>query len=177
MLLSACGRGKAASSGTASGDTPSKATSMKDIRTIAATDPSKLPAAASARKDTLVVGVADLSGKFQQLWAESADDCHVSYPISGATLMNNDDKGNLIDGTASMNVSSDGLTYTFKLKYDDKYSDGSPVKVEDYVNILKVLCDKSYDGPSNSLINYNVVGAQDYYDGKAEDYFRHNNPG
>jgi peptide/nickel transport system substrate-binding protein len=168
MLLSACGTGKAASSGTASGATPSKATSMTDIRTIAATDPSKLPAKVSARKDTLIVGVADMSGKFNQLWAESADDWHVSVPISGASFMDNDNKGNLIDGTASMNVSSDGLTYTFKLKGDDKYSDGSPVKIQDYVNSLKILCDKSYDGPSNSLVNYNVVGAQEYYDGKAD---------
>ena len=174
MLLSACGGGKTGSqvtaSGSASGSTSSTAAkSMTDIKTIKATDASKLPSAASARKNTLVIGCADLSGKFQQLYAESVDDWHVSWPISGAPLMNNDDEGNLIDGTAKMDVSGDGLTYTFKLKYDDKYSDGSPVKAEDYVNFYKVLSDKSYDGPVNSLTSYNVVGAQDYHDGKAKD--------
>ena len=175
MLLSACGTGKAASStaGTtskAAGTTSSAAaTGDSSIKTIKATDPSKLPSAAKSRdKDTFIYGVADMSGKFNQFFAESADDWHVSIPISGSTLQDSDDKGNLIDGTASMNVSSDGLTYTFKLKYDDKYSDGSPVKVADYVNYYKIICDKSYDGPINSLVSYNVTGSQDYYDGKAD---------
>lgn len=172
MLLTSCSGGKSSvesQSGTASSGTSSGTSSTSGEKLITATDSSKLPAAASARKDTLVVGCADLSGKFQQLWAESADDYHVSYQASGATLMNNDDKGNLIDGTASMSISSDGLTYTFKLKYDDKYSDGSSVKAEDYVNYYKVLCDKSYDGPVNSLLSYNVTGAKAYHDGTAND--------
>ncbi len=180
LLLSACqgggGSTSAASAGTASaGGTASASASsaapkkMTDIQSFQATDPSKLPAAASARKDTLVIGCAKLSGKFQQLYAESVDDYHVSYAISGATLMNNDDEGNLTDGTASMTVSPDGLTFTFKLKYDDKYTDGTPVKAADYINYYKVLCDKSYDGPGNPLMSYNVIGTQEYYDGKAKD--------
>lgn len=180
MLLSACGGNTTASSTASSGGTSEPASSTASSETASsaaeattqvfkATDPSKVPAAAKARKDTLVIGTADLAGKFQQIYAETVDDYHVSYAISGATLQNNDDKGNLTDGTASMKVSDDGLTYTFTLKYpDDKYSDGSPVKAEDYVNYFKVICDKSYDGPINPLFNYNVTGAQDYYDGKAD---------
>lgn len=163
--LTACGgSGKNA---TTSSNTTS--TSNSEMKLIEATDASKLPAAASARKDTLIVGTAELSGVFNLMYTSSADDWHVSVPISGATLLNNDDSGKLIDGTASMTVSDDGLTYTFKLKYDDKYSDGSPVKIEDYVNYFKVLCDKSYDGPISSPIQYGLVGAQDYHDGKTEE--------
>lgn len=158
MLLSACGK---------TGTTSSTSSNIKEIK---ASDTSKLPAAASARKDTLVIGTAELSGKFQQLYAESVDDFHVSYAISGATLQNNDDSGNLIDGTAAMTISDDGLTYTFKLKYpNDKYSDGSAVKAADYVNYFKVICDSSYDGPLSSLDNYNVVGAAEYKKGTAKD--------
>ncbi len=166
LSLAACGSKNSAASPAASGEAGK---TDNGITKIAATDASKLPSAASQRKDTLVIGTADLSGKFQQLYAESVDDFHVSYAISGATLQNNDDEGNLIDGTAKMTVSDDGLTYTFKLKYDDKYSDGSPVKAEDYVNFYKVLADKSYDGPMNSITNYNVTGAQAYHDGTAKD--------
>ncbi len=174
MVLSACG-GKTSSSTVSSGtaSTPASSTSSSAgnlHQVIKATEPSKLPSAASARKDTLVIGTAKLSGKFQQIYAESVDDYHVSYAISGATLQNNDDQGNLIDGTASMKISDDGLTYTFTLKYpNDKYSDGSPVKAEDYVNYFKVITDKSFDGQTPSLTNYSVVGAQDYYDGKTDE--------
>lgn len=163
--ITACSGGSAKNVSTASSGT----SASSEMRLIEATDPSQLPAAASSRKDTLIVGCAELSGIFQFLYSSSADDWHIAVPVSGATLMNNDDSGKLIDGTASMSVSDDGLTYTFKLKYDDKYSDGSPVKVEDYTNFFKVLCDKSYDGPFASPIQYGLVGAQDYYDGKADD--------
>lgn len=171
MLLSACGNngGGAATSAKTASTANNTAGYGTDIRTIAATDSSKLPASAANRKGTLVIGVADMSGKFNYLFSESADDWHVAVPVSGQCLMNNDNKGNLIDGTASMTVDKAGLTYTFKLKYDDKYSDGSPVKPEDYVNFFKVICDKSYDGPIDSLVPYNVIGAKDYYDGKADD--------
>ena len=171
MVLSACS-GKPSASGAVSGSSSgaSGGTSSSLQQVFKASNPGKLPAAAAARKDTLVIGSAKLSGKFQQVYAESVDDYHVSYPVSGATLLNNDDHGNLIDGTASMKISDDGLTYTFTLKYpNDKYSDGSPVKAEDYVNYFKVICDKSFDGQPSSLANYNVIGAQDYTDGKSED--------
>lgn len=166
LSLAACGSKSGTASPAASGTAGS---TENGITKIAATDASKLPAAASARKDTLVIGTADLSGKFQQVYGESVDDWHVSWPISGLALLTNDDEGNMIDGTAAMTVSADGLTYTFKLKYDDKYSDGSPVKAEDYVNYFKVIDDKSYDGPINPLTSYGVTGAQAYYDGTAKD--------
>ncbi|MCI1982707.1 MAG: ABC transporter substrate-binding protein [Oscillospiraceae bacterium] len=184
MLLTSCSGGASTSSaagsktGSAASASSQSGSSVKDNaggtasegeKMIKATNAAKLPASASARKDTLVVGTAQLSGKFNQLWAESADDFHVSVPCTGMALMDNDDEGNLIDGTASMSVSDDGLTYTFKLKYDDKYSDGSPVKAEDYVNYFKVLCDKSYDGPSDTPANYGLVGAKAYHDGTAKD--------
>lgn len=166
-ILTSCSGGSASSASSTS--STSGSSSSSDMKLIKATDPSALPAAAAERKDTLIVGTAELSGIFNQLYSQSADDWHVSVPISGATLMNNDDSGKLIDGTASMTISDDGLTYTFKLKYDDKYSDGSPVKIEDYVNYFKVLCDKSYDGPISSPVQYGLVGAKDYYDGKTDE--------
>lgn len=167
LPLSACGgSGGTDGSPTVSGTAGS---TENGITKIAATDASRLPAAASERRDTLVIGTAELTGKFQQVYSESVDDRHVSWPISGQTLLTNDDEGKMIDGTAAMTLSADGLTYTFKLKYDDRYSDGSPVKAEDYVNYFKVVADKSYDGPINPLTNYGVTGAQAYYDGTAKD--------
>lgn len=134
---------------------------------IGAADPSQLPSVASSRKDTLVIGAEEFSGVFNPLYSESAYDWYVMVPTSGiASLQIVNDDGEMVDGTASCSVSSDGLTYTYQLK-DDKFSDGTPVTSQDYVNCFKVLCDKSYDGPSNPPMSYGLVGAQDYHDGKA----------
>lgn len=50
-----------------------------------------------------------------------------------------DDKGNLVPRAAMAmpTVSSDGLTYTVKLRPGQKYSDGSPVTAKDYVYAAK----------------------------------------
>jgi peptide/nickel transport system substrate-binding protein len=43
-------------------------------------------------------------------------------------------------------ISSDGLTYTFKLRSDIKWSDGSPVTPDDVVFSYALYYDKKYDG-------------------------------
>ncbi len=133
---------------------------------IAATDPSQLPAAATERKDTLIVGSADMTGVFNPFYWESNEDFRVVSMIT-ASLGVSDDKGEITDGTAKMTVSEDGKVYTFKLT-KEKYNDGSDVKPEDYVNYFKILADKSYDGYSD-ISPVGIVGFQDYYDGKTDE--------
>ncbi|MFC6276715.1 ABC transporter substrate-binding protein [Psittacicella hinzii] len=56
----------------------------------------------------------------------------VSNLFEGLTTF--DAKGKLIlAGATSWSVSEDGLTWTFKLRQDAKFSDGSPVTANDYV--------------------------------------------
>ena len=51
-----------------------------------------------------------------------------------AGLMTQDAKANVIPGAAeSFTTSADGKTYTFKLRADGKWSDGSPVTAADFV--------------------------------------------
>src|SRR5215467_14485168 len=59
-----------------------------------------------------------------------------------------DDKGVLQPNFAEKtpDVSSDGLTYTFKLRNDIKWSDGSPVTPDDVVFTYQLYYDKKYDG-------------------------------
>lgn len=59
-----------------------------------------------------------------------------------------DNKGNLQPNFAEKapEVSSDGLTYTFKLRSDIKWSDGSPVTPDDVVFTYQLYYDKKYDG-------------------------------
>lgn len=132
-----------------------------------ATDPSKLPAAAKERTDTLVAGTADFQGVFNPLYSESTEDQRISMLIS-APLLNNDDEGKLIDGTASMTISDDGLTYTFKISDKDKFSDGTPTTAADYANFFKILDDKSYDGYGDFSLD-KIVGWDDYKTNGAAD--------
>lgn len=169
VLLTSCSGGgkKAAASpaGSALIDASKISADNSSGHLIAAADPSKLPAAAAARKNTLVIGVDKMNGVFNLLYTDSEEDAYVGYSISMA-LSDNDAKGEITDGMASVAASSDGLTYTYKLK-PNKYSDGSPIKAEDYVNYFKVLFDKSYDGPGDpSAIS--IAGAKEYTSGKAK---------
>ncbi|QNK40054.1 ABC transporter substrate-binding protein [Caproicibacter fermentans] len=170
LLLSSCNGGstasKAANSAPASSASSGSAAVSKEGELIAATDPSKLPAVAAQRKDTLVIGINKLDNSFNWMYNENADVQYVLYAMN-CTLSGNDEQGNIIDGTASVSVSSDGLTYTYKLK-KDTFSDGTPVTANDYINCFKVLYDKSYDGPQDPS-TVPVLGKEDYTNGKTKD--------
>jgi peptide/nickel transport system substrate-binding protein len=71
-------------------------------------------------------------------------------------LLSVDNKGNLVAAMAQdlPKVSSDNLTYTFKLKPDIKWSDGSPLTPEDAVFSYSLYYDPKYDDiNSNSRPN------------------------
>ena len=158
-MASCAGNGESSSAGSEAGSNGSSGTessSTPEIEggktseygtLIEATDPSQLPAAATERKDTLIVGSADLAGVFNPFYWEANEDFRIVSMIT-ASLGVPDDKGEITDGTAKMTVSEDGKVYTFKLT-KEKYNDGSDVKPEDYVNYFKILADKSYDGYSD----------------------------
>ena len=63
-------------------------------------------------------------------------------------------------GAESMDVSDDGLVYTFHLRKDAKWSDGQPVTAADYEYGWKRLLNPEY-GYSYSFYLFNVVGAEE----------------
>ena len=165
LSLAACGGGsddKKTSEKTESQDTNTSLEATNQL--IEAEDPSALPETAAKRKDTLIAGVADFAGVFNPVYWEANEDMQV-VSATNASLSVNDDKGEIVDGTASMSVSDDGKVYTYKLT-KEKYNDGSDVKAEDYVNWYKVVADPSYDGYQD-ISKVNVVGYDDYKNGSA----------
>ena len=165
LSLAACGGGsdnKKTSEKTESQDTNTSLEATNQL--IEAEDPSALPETAAKRKDTLIAGVADFAGVFNPVYWEANEDMQV-VSATNASLSVNDDKGEIVDGTASMSVSEDGKVYTYKLT-KEKYNDGSDVKAEDYVNWYKVVADPSYDGYQD-ISKVNVVGYDDYKNGSA----------
>lgn len=165
LSLAACGSGsdnKKTSEKTESQDTNTSLEATNQL--IEAEDPSALPETAAKRKDTLIAGVADFAGVFNPVYWEANEDMQV-VSATNASLSVKDDKGEIVDGTASMSVSDDGKVYTYKLT-KEKYNDGSDVKAEDYVNWYKVVADPSYDGYQD-ISKVNVVGYDDYKNGSA----------
>ena len=165
LSLAACGGGsddKKTSEKTETQDTNASLEATNQL--IEAEDPSAHPETAAKRKDTLIAGVADFAGVFNPVYREANEDMQV-VSATNASLSVNDDKGEIVDGTASMSVSEDGKVYTYKLT-KEKYNDGSDVKAEDYVNWYKVVADPSYDGYQD-ISKVNVVGYDDYKNGSA----------
>lgn len=68
-------------------------------------------------------------------------------------------------------VSEDGLTYTFHLRKDAKWSDGTPVTANDFYYAWMRMCDPESASPAAAgLIDY-IAGAREYFTGtgKKED--------
>jgi oligopeptide transport system substrate-binding protein len=88
-------------------------------------------------------------------------------PIIGNTfegLVKHAPDGAVVPALAeSWDISEDGLTYTFNLRKDAKWSDGKPVTANDFVYAWKrVLTPAS--GAKNTAMLFNIVGAKDYFE-------------
>ncbi|WP_027094365.1 ABC transporter substrate-binding protein [Cohnella thermotolerans] len=179
LLLSACSSGSsdssapsggasesASSPSAASAASPSSSPSASPSDVIPASDLSKLPGAAQQRTDTIIVALTDPSGAFTPYFHQSGYDGNVSSLLY-TPLVTVDDKGVPIPALAeSWDVSPDNLTYTFHLRKDLKFSDGSPVTADDVAFTWTILHDKAYDG--DSLVStLGVKGGEAYKEGKA----------
>ena len=91
-------------------------------------------------------------------------------------LLENDNHGNLVPSLAEdWSVSSDGLTYTYKLRKDAKWftADGeeyAPVKAQDFVTGIKYAVDNK--SQALDLIQNSIKGLNDYITGADSDFFK-----
>ncbi|SFS48691.1 ABC transporter substrate-binding protein [Paenibacillus sp. BC26] len=131
-----------------------------------AADMTKLPDIAKKRTDTIIVGLTDPSGAFTPYFQQSGYDGNVSSLLY-TPLVKVDDKGLPIPGLAEKwEVSADNMTYTYHLRKDLKFSDGSPLTAEDVAFTWTILYDKSYDG--DSMVNtLHIQGGDAYKAGTA----------
>ena len=89
-------------------------------------------------------------------------------------LLENDNHGNLVPSLAEdWSVSSDGLTYTYKLRKDAKWFtvDGeeyAPVKAQDFVTGIKYAVDNK--SQAIDLIQNSIKGLNDYITGVDSDF-------
>ncbi|GGF94924.1 ABC transporter substrate-binding protein [Paenibacillus aceti] len=172
LLLSACSSGggnntaAGSESSNVAANTSAENSAVTDDQPIAASDMSKLPALAQKRTDTIIVGLKNPSGAFTPYFHQSGYDGNVSSLLY-SRLVTQDEQGLPVPELAeSWDVSDDQLTYTFHLRKDLKFSDGSPMTAEDVAFTWTLLYDKAYDGDS-IITAIGIKGGQDYKEGKA----------
>ncbi|WP_152395184.1 ABC transporter substrate-binding protein [Paenibacillus guangzhouensis] len=174
LLLSACSS-PASTPAADSGKTEAGATTSEQTPTpaaggitslVKATDLAKLPENAKKRTDTIIVGLTDPSGAFTPFFHQSGYDGNVSSVLY-SSLVKVDEKGLPIPGLAEKwDISDDQLTYTYHLRKDLKFSDGSPLTADDVAFTWTILHDKAYDGQYD-ILSTNIKGGKAYKEGKA----------
>ena len=83
-------------------------------------------------------------------------------------LVNQNEKGEIVPGVASKWQSNDNRVWTFTLRNDAKWSDGTPVTAQDFVYSWQRLVDPKTTSPFASFAALaGISQAQDIIDGKA----------
>lgn len=158
IILTSCGEKKL---------NPNKPTTGLDSHLttiIKGQNPKSLPQLSSNRKDTMIIGIEAPDGVFNPIYGDSAYDQYVYESVFDG-LFDIDEEGNPIKGVAkSWDISKDGLTYTFHMRDDVNFSDGTKVTAEDVAFTFTVVCDGSYTGVID-IGSIGIKGWEDYNKG------------
>ncbi|MDR2137418.1 MAG: ABC transporter substrate-binding protein [Synergistaceae bacterium] len=132
-----------------------------------ASKPELNPKAALNRSDTLIAGISAPQGVWLPYFHNGGWDDNATSPIF-ARLFEFDPKGDIVPELAEKyEISSDGLTYTFKLREGLKFQDGKPLTADDVAFTLTLLLDPAYNGYTE-LWRAEIVGGEEYTKGNAD---------
>ena len=104
----------------------------------------------------------------QQQWVYEASVGRIQYEALVRAKADLSD----VEGAAasSWDISSDGLTWTFHLRSDEKYSDGNPVVASDFVASYKRILDPTIAAPyADPFFDGTIAGGQNYANVDAKD--------
>jgi oligopeptide transport system substrate-binding protein len=97
----------------------------------------------------------------------TVNEAHILRDLFQGLIMQ-DKNAELIPGAAeSWTISPDGTTYTFKLRADGKWSDGSPVTADDFVYSFRRLLDPATGAEYASML-YVIKNGEELNTGKAK---------
>lgn len=131
-------------------------------------DPSKSPKSAENRTDSFVSVISKPGGVFLPGFYDNGWDGNAIQPIFSSLVVRDDSGTPQPDLAESWEVSDDKLTYTYHLRDNLKFSDGSSLTSEDVKFTLTLLNDPEYSG-GQDFSDIGIVGAEDYKAGKADD--------
>lgn len=157
MLITLAGCGETGDTSASSQETESEtaAASSETAGEETSTDGEKVIVEAGGELD----GSLDPAGFALQSWAGFSKLC-------SAPLISFDENGEVIyEAAESYEVSDDQLTYTFHLRPEGKWSDGSDVTAEDFLNTITRALDSENSGSVYADQLFVIEGAEAAYEG------------
>lgn len=116
--------------------------------------------------DTLVVGMPEAKGELLPTYYSTTHDSFL-VDLVFDKLLDNDEAGNLVPELATgFELSNENKTYTFTLRDDVKFTDGTPLTAEDVAFTFTSISDPSYDGRYTSTV-FELEGYEAYNKGDA----------
>ncbi len=169
LLSTSCSSEGTKNASTSSTAASTQAVKLTDtnVEVIKATDPGKSPETANNRSDTFVATIHEPGGVFLPYFYDNGWDGNAVQPIF-SSLVTVDDNGNPIPDLADKwEISPDNLTYTYYLRPNLKFSDGSPLTAEDVAFTLTLLNDPAYAAGNVDFSNIVIKGTDEYKNGNA----------
>jgi len=166
-MLSACGGSNAAQQTIPAATTAAATAAPAAGSTVAAAAGSSAAATAGTGKQEMTFVLSNIP---DGLDPGITNNSFAQYVIINCFegLVTYDKSGSVVPGCAEKwDISDDGKVYTFHLRDNLKWSDGSPLTAQDFVySIQRVLTPATTAQYLNMVTDY-VLNAQEYYDGKA----------
>ncbi len=117
-------------------------------------------------KDTLIVGMPEAKGELLPIYFSTSYDGYLVNLMFDPLLTNNEEAEIIPRVAKEYKISDDHLTYTFYLRDDVKFSDGTPLTAKDVAFTYTLLADPNYDGRYKSEVR-ELVGYKEYNEGDA----------
>ncbi|EOH95708.1 peptide ABC transporter peptide-binding protein [Enterococcus moraviensis ATCC BAA-383] len=161
VTLAACGGGKKSDSG-------NKNVETEDISKFAMKVKNDKEAIKGGTLEVAVASDTQFKGLFSKIYYQDAYDYHYMRPSDEGLFGYDEDFVITDDGAAKLDLDVDNKKATITLKENIKWSDGEPVTADDLIYPYEVIGNKDYTGIRYDDNFTNIVGMEEYHDGKAD---------
>jgi len=127
------------------------------------------PADAAVRTQTLIIGNAAEPADLDPHTSSVLSDQNILYALFEPLTVLDESTGRSEPAAAeSWSASADGLTWTFRLRENLRWSDGSPLTAQDFVDTWRRALTPAL-AADNAWYLYALAGARDFNEGRATD--------
>lgn len=117
--------------------------------------------------DTIVLGMTEAKGELLPAYFSTTYDGYLVRIMFDRLITNNTEGEPIPEIAKDWELSNENKTYTFHLRDDVKFWDGTPLTAKDVAFTFTALCDPSYDGRYFSEVEQ-LTGYDAYKNGDAE---------
>lgn len=161
VTLAACGGGKKSDSG-------NKNVETEDISKFTMKVKNDKEAIKGGTLEVAVASDTQFKGLFSKIYYQDAYDYHYMRPSDEGLFSYDEDFVITDEGAAKLDLDVDNKKATITLKENIKWSDGEPVTADDLIYPYEVIGNKDYTGIRYDDNFTNIVGMEEYHDGKAD---------